>query len=262
MRNKIFWAALLLPALGLAQENPVADNAAAIADGQKLFVQSCAPCHGATGEGGQGQAEGMHAPDLTRGQFRAGKRDSDLFRVISEGVKGTLMPSFKSLGDEQIWRLVTFVRSLSKVSAPIEGDARAGETLFWGKGRCGNCHTMGHRGGNLGPDLSHGNRRNDAKVLTESILDPNADITPGYEVITVVTNDGRTITGVGRWLDNFSVRLMDSSGNEHSYLRSEIKSVKREFRSMMPADYGKMFSKSDVTNIVAYILTAQKANAQ
>ena len=260
------WAAVLLtPAVVCAQANvnPFAGKEEAIADGQKIFLQSCAPCHGKTGEGAQGQVEGMHPPDLTRGVFRAGKGDGDLFRVISEGVRGTVMPSFKSLGDEQIWRLVTFVRSLSTVNAPVKGDPAAGETLFWGKGECGNCHQMGTRGGRLGPDLSHRSGRNTADKLKESIVDPNADIVPGYAFITVVTRDNQTITGVERWMDNFSVRLIDQSGNERSFLRDEVKSVKREMKSMMPANYAKTFSDSDIDNLVAYILhTQNKANEQ
>jgi putative heme-binding domain-containing protein len=266
MRNEIWskmrWAAILLaPTFAGAQGNPFAGNAEAVEEGQKVFVQSCAPCHGTTGEGAQGQAEGMHPPDLTRGVFRAGKTDDDLFRVISEGVRGTVMPSFKSLGTEQIWRLVTFVRSLSAVTMTVKGDPTAGEALFWGKGGCGNCHQIGPRGGRMGPDLSHGSRRNTVEHLKESIVNPDADVEPGFGVITVVTRDGATVTGVERWYDNFSVRLIDASGTERSYLRDEVKSVKREMRSMMPAF--KTLSDSDVDNLVAYILHAQRrANAQ
>ena len=252
-----------LAALAFAQTNPFAGNPQAIADGQKLFLQSCAPCHGATGEGAQGQAEGMHPPDLTRGQFKAGRTDGDLFRVISEGVRGTLMPSFQSLGSDQIWRLVTFVRSLSAVSMSYTGDPAAGEKLFWGEAQCGQCHTLGSRGGRLGPDLSRGSRRNNADRIKQSIVDPNADITPGFAVVTVVTRDGQTITGVERWVDNFSVRLIDPSGNERSFLRDEIRSVKREMRSMMPGDYARKFSPAQIDDIVAYILKSQsKANMQ
>ena len=80
---KSAWVALsLAPALCCAQAvvNPFAGNAQAAVDGQKLFSVSCAPCHGKNGEGAQGQAEGMRPPDLTRGVFKAGRRDEDLFQ--------------------------------------------------------------------------------------------------------------------------------------------------------------------------------------
>jgi cytochrome c oxidase cbb3-type subunit 3 len=238
---------------GQALANPFAGNAQAAADGSKLFGQSCAPCHGRDGTGGQGQAEGMRPPDLTRGVFKAGKQDADLFRVISQGIRGTEMPSFSSLGNEQIWRLVTFVRTLSAVAPVLSGDPAAGEASFWGKGNCGGCHQIGLRGTRLGPDLTRGGRRSNAKYLKESIVDPNADITPGFAIITVETRDHQKISGLERWLDNFSARLLDQSGNERTFLRDEVISIDREMRSTMPDNYGKLFSASDVDNLVAYI---------
>ena len=262
-------ALLLAPALVNAQpptSNPFAGRPEAIEDGRKLFAVSCATCHGQNGEGAQAQAEGMRPPDLTRGQFKAGRQDEDLFRVVSEGVKGTEMPSFASLGPDQIWRLVTFVRSLSRVAPVIEGNPAAGEALFFGKGNCGKCHEMGGKGTRFGPDLARGGgfgRRGGGQNLKKAIVDPNDDITQGFAVITVVTKDNRKITGLQRWLDNFSTRLIDESGEERTFLRSEVLSVKREMRSLMPDNYGKLFTDSELTDIVAYIMkTRSEVNSR
>jgi cytochrome c oxidase cbb3-type subunit 3 len=263
---KLVWAALLLTPLGCfaqAGANPFGGNAQAAADGQKLFSVSCAPCHGKNGEGAQGQAEGMRPPDLTRGAFKAGRRDEDLFRVISDGVRGTEMPSFKSLGTDQIWRLVAFIRKLSAVAPVLNGNPAAGEALFWGKGDCGRCHQIGSRGNRLGPDLARGSRRSNAENLKKAIVDPNDDITPGYAIITVVTRDNKKISGLERWLDNFSARLVDESGNERTFLRDEVTSVTREMRSTMPDNYSKIFSDAELDDVVAYIVkTRSEANSQ
>jgi putative heme-binding domain-containing protein len=252
-----FW---LGPFIAAAQPvaNPFAGNPQAAADGEKVFLTSCATCHGKTGEGAEAQVEGLHPPDLTRGEFRAGKGDDDLFRVISEGVQGTLMPSFRSLGADQIWRLVVFVRSLSAVTPELKGNPENGETIFDGKGGCARCHQIDGRGGRLGPDLTRGGRRtNAADRLRKAIVDPNDDVTPGFAVITVVTRDGRKITGVERWLDNFSTRLMLESGEEQTFLREEVRSVTREMRSVMPGDYGKKLSETEIDDLVAYIQRIQ-----
>ncbi|MGD1094378.1 MAG: c-type cytochrome [Bryobacteraceae bacterium] len=262
--SKSAWILLCLaPGMCFGQvANPFAGNAQAAEDGKKLFSLSCASCHGRDGAGAQGQAEGMRPADLTRGVFKAGKRDEDLFRVISDGVKGTEMPSFVSLGTDQIWRLVVFVRTLSVVTPVLNGDPAAGETLFWGKGNCGSCHAIGSRGAKLGPDLSRGRRLN-VEALKKAIVDPNSNITPGYEIITVVTRDNKKISGLERWLDNFSARLVDEAGNEHSYLRDEVISIQREMRSTMPDNYGKAFSEAEINNLVAYIVKARsEANSQ
>jgi putative heme-binding domain-containing protein len=149
---------------------------------------------------------------------------------------------------------VSFVRSLSRAVGNPAGNAAAGEALFWGKGDCGRCHAVGSRGGNLAPDLTRGGRRGTPQRLRTAIVAPDAEITPGYEVVIIVTRDGKTISGLARFLDNFSVRIIDSSGNERTYLRDELVSLRREMRSLMPGDYGKLFSSAEVDDLVAYIL--------
>lgn len=233
--------------------DPFAGNAQAAEAGGKLFAMSCAPCHGRNGEGGQSQAEGVRPPDLTRGVFQAGNRDEDLFGVISKGIAAGGMPSFGTLGAEDIWRLVTFIRTLARSGAAVIGDAAAGEALFWGKGNCGQCHAIGARGTDLGPDLTHGGRRSTPQRLKHAIVAPEDEITPGYEMVTVVLLNGKTVSGLPRYFDDFSARITDASGEEHTYLRSEVVSMRRELRSIMPDNYRKMFSDSDLNNLVAYI---------
>jgi putative heme-binding domain-containing protein len=229
-------------------------DAQAVQAGRKLFLVSCAPCHGSSGEGGQGQLQGVRVPDLTRGTFKAGTRDEDLFRVIAKGVSASGMPSFEPLGPDQIWRLVAFVRSLSRSDDSTGGNADAGEALFWGKGDCGRCHAIGSRGTSLGPDLTRRGRRSTTERLRTSIVAPDDEITPGYEVVTILTRDQKTVQGLARFFDNFSARVIDSSGNERTYLRDEVVSMRREMRSIMPGNYGEIFSRSELDDLVAYIV--------
>ena len=173
------------------------------------------------------------------------------------------MPSFKSLGADQIWRLVVFVRTLSVITPVLNGNPAVGESLFWGKGNCGQCHQIGSRGGRFGPDLARAGRRSTADKIKKSIVDPNDDITPGFAVVTVVTRDGKKITGLERWFDNFSVRLVDKSGSEQTFLRDEVTSVSREMRSLMPDNYGKVLSETELNDLVAYIVKIRsEANSQ
>ncbi len=118
------------------------------------------------------------------------------------------MPSFAPLGTENIWRLVAFVRTLAPVRGAVSGHAAAGEALFWVKGDCGRCHAIGSRGSNLGPDLTRGGRRNTAeRTLGVRIAAPDEEIAPGYEMVVIVTRDGKTVTGLSRFYDDFSARM-------------------------------------------------------
>ena len=55
--------------------------------GVRLFAENCAACHGTFGEGGSG-------PDLTNILWQSEVSDSDLDRIIGNGVRGTTMPAF------------------------------------------------------------------------------------------------------------------------------------------------------------------------
>ena len=90
--------------------NPLAGRAEAAAAGRQLYDGTCQSCHGPAGQGDRG-------PALDTGRFAHGTQDGDLFHVIRAGVSGTQMPPFAALTDEQIWQLVTYLRSLTS-SAP------------------------------------------------------------------------------------------------------------------------------------------------
>ena len=101
--------------------NPLSGEADAISSGSTLFIANCAMCHGETGDA-DGPASSALDPKparLSDAETIRDLSDAYLFWRISEG--GTMnpfnsaMPAWKGIyGEEQIWQLVTFIRSLSK----------------------------------------------------------------------------------------------------------------------------------------------------
>jgi len=61
------------------------------------------------------------------------------------------------------------------------GDPAAGEAVFAAQG-CGGCHTFSAAGtsASVGPDLDEALQGQDPEVVSESIVDPNKEITSGY----------------------------------------------------------------------------------
>ncbi len=117
----------------------VPDSAESRKNGKELFfgkVANCVNCHGLAGKGNGAQTEEVGknlrtgelypAPglyddwdqpikprDLTRGIYRGGRRPIDLYRRLTQGIKGTPMPGApKTLKPEQIWDLVNYVLSI------------------------------------------------------------------------------------------------------------------------------------------------------
>ena len=234
----------------------MAANPAAVAEGLKTYNQTCQPCHGAGGLGDRG-------PALTTTAFAHGNDDADVFHSIRAGVPGTQMPPFRGLSDEQVWQLVSYIRSLQR-AAPVErasareadppaGDAAAGEQLFAGKAACATCHEVNARGGITGPDLSNAGRLSAAQ-LRETIVNPNS----GRSAVTVIVSvrDGAEIRGVRRNEDTFSLQLVDACRACCTCsTRRTLASVRVENRSLMPADYATRLSQDDINNIVAFLRT-------
>ena len=97
--------------------------------------------------------------------FTGGDQDADLFRVISNGVPGTEMTAYgERLSPDNIWRIVAFIRSTSGSESKLAGDSSHGDALFWGKGACGNCHAVGTRGNQIGPDLTRIGRQRPVSI--------------------------------------------------------------------------------------------------
>jgi len=112
---------------------------------------------------------------------------------------------------------------------------------------------IGARGSGLGPDLTRAGRQRSLAYLRESVVAPDADITPGYATITVVTRDGKKIIGVEKGFDNFSARLIDLSGHYYSFNKDDVTSIQREYRSVMPSSYGRLFSERELEDLVAFL---------
>ncbi len=260
MRIDTVWPDCYLPSvlrLGVLLITGVcfAQQAAEVELGRAIFRIYCSACHGIRAQGGRG-------PDLTRGVFASGEQDEDLVHTILNGVPGTEMSGFEgAFSEENVRRIVAFIRSVNRHdSGPVPGDAARGEVLFWGKGQCGQCHRVGGKGTHLGPDLTGIGRRRSVAYLRESVVSPNADITPGYATVRAVTKTGKPITGIEKGFDNFTAQLIDLQGKFYSFEKDELASVVREERSLMPDNYGALFSETEITDLVAYLANLRRTD--
>jgi high-affinity iron transporter len=80
--------------------------------GRELFLQHCAICHGERADGqGRRRNLSMPAADFTSPAWRARMSPRRTFYVIREGIRGTPMPAWKVLNEDETWDLVVYVLS-------------------------------------------------------------------------------------------------------------------------------------------------------
>jgi putative heme-binding domain-containing protein len=233
--------------------------------GESLFRIHCAPCHGPDGAGGRG-------PNLAVLKLPRAPDDDALSSVISLGIPGTQMPGTRMTADENR-QLVAYIRALGRSEAePIQGDRALGERLFWSKGNCGQCHTVGPRGGRLGPDLTEIGTRRGAEHLRMSLLEPEAQVLETFAVyrrviympdnflqVRVVTRDGSRITGVRVNEDTFTIQIRDFSDRLYSFRKEELRELREDWgRSPMPS-YRDVLSESEVRDVIAYLISLKGA---
>ncbi|HWH76250.1 MAG TPA: cytochrome c/FTR1 family iron permease, partial [Candidatus Binatus sp.] len=100
----------------------------ALADGQKIYAENCAQCHGATGKGDGSGRESMNPKTPLPANFTDPERIGGLspfkaFNTASFGVEGTAMASFAALSEDQRWQVAFYVFSLRFSSEEVKAGA-------------------------------------------------------------------------------------------------------------------------------------------
>jgi putative heme-binding domain-containing protein len=231
--------------------------------GERLFQTDCAGCHGPRGEGGVG-------PPLAVPRLRRAGDGAALLKLIEHGIEATEMPPARRTPPE-IAALVAWVSKLSaQPPEKVPGDARRGAQLYAGKGGCATCHSIGGRGGALGPDLTDIGLRRGASHLRAALVQPEATVPRSFSSyrpdvslsqnflqVRVVTTAGLEVTGVRVNEDTFSIQVRDATNRVRSFWKEELRELHKDWgRSPMPS-YAQALSPVELDDLVAF-LTAQR----
>jgi cytochrome c oxidase cbb3-type subunit I/II len=137
--------------------------------GRDVYVDHCAGCHGARGDGA-GRAATFLSPlprDFTAGVFKFRSTpsgslptDGDLFRTITRGVRWTAMPTWHEVPDKARLAVVAYIKTLStrwtedavEPPIPMPAPPRATPELLargkalYAQAKCAECHGESGRG--------------------------------------------------------------------------------------------------------------------
>ncbi len=132
--------------------------------GEKIYAKRCLQCHGEEGDGLGPAAERLNPPprDFTLGLFKFVTtafdaelpNDGDLFRMVSDGMRGTAMPGWSDILSEQdMWDVITYIKTFAELEGEPEKQIdygtqvksspesiETGKKLFHADDRCSECH--------------------------------------------------------------------------------------------------------------------------
>lgn len=84
--------------------------------GRVLFKRKCALCHGERADGNGVRSKGLSAKpaNFTSPEWRANTTPVHVFQVLNEGKRGTSMPAWPTLSDDQKWDVIAYVLSVAE----------------------------------------------------------------------------------------------------------------------------------------------------
>jgi len=168
--------------------------------GEQLFTQKCGSCHALTGAGTN--AEVGPNLDLAFQASRSAGMDQDTIEGVVEAQienprpaspedTAVYMPANLVEGDE-LRDVAAYVASVAGVEG-IEPPEFIAPEFF--ATNCGGCHTLSQAGttGTTGPNLDEVLGGQSPDQISESIVNPNGVITPGFNAGVMPQNYGETL---------------------------------------------------------------------
>ena len=103
------------------QKNPFESNSENFIKGESLYQWTAEPnpckiCHGPVGNGMGMMAQGLSPMprNFTCSQTMKEISDGQMFWIIKNGSPGTGMPAYKFLSNDEIWKLILYIRHFEK----------------------------------------------------------------------------------------------------------------------------------------------------
>ncbi|HEX4149873.1 MAG TPA: HEAT repeat domain-containing protein, partial [Pirellulales bacterium] len=178
-------------------------------------------------------------------QIRAARRDM----LLAYSDKRIREQAKKVLGTEKISRRADVIAQY-QAALSLHGDPARGQQLF--ERECSQCHRLGARGHEVGPNLATILHRSPNQLLI-NILDPNREAPPNFIQFTVVLNDGRVTTGIIDSETPTSITLKRAENIQETILRQDIEQLSSTGLSLMPEGVEKKLDRQGLADLLAFL---------
>jgi putative heme-binding domain-containing protein len=136
-------------------------------------------------------------------------------------------------------------------------DFDRGRALFAAT-NCFACHRYDNEGGAVGPDLTQLAGRFSAREILESVVEPSKVISDQYQAVTIVTEDGKAVTGRIVNLSNNNLMVSTNMLDPGSLTTVDarlVDSITPSKVSMMPEGLLNVLNEDEVRDLIAYLLS-------
>lgn len=203
----------------------------------------------------------MTKPDTTLALLEAIQKQELGFGDLSLDQRQTLVNHPRQRIREQAQKLMDTVGSainsarrevIDQYSAAAHstGDVALGKTLF--TKNCAVCHKHSGEGQEVGPDLT-GMAVHPKEELLTHILDPSRGVEGNFRRYTLLTVDGKVLTGMLAAESLSSVDLIDAEGKKQSVSREDIEQLTSSNKSVMPEGMEQQLNLDQMTDLLEFL---------
>ncbi len=132
----------------------------------------------------------------------------------------------------------------------LKGDPGKGKAVF--KQVCSTCHRLEGVGESIGADLAAIRDRGLEAVLL-NILDPNREVKPQFVTYSLVTESGRSLTGMIAAETANSLTIRRNDGTSETVLRVNVAELRSTGLSFMPEGLEKQVDLQGMADLLAYL---------
>ena len=123
------------------------------------------------------------------------------------------------------------------------------------------CHRIGNEGVDFGPGLAEIGSKLGKEALYESIIEPNAGVSMGFETTQLTMKDGSAAIGIVRSETADELVLAMPRGIQLTYKKAGIAKREKHPYSMMPSGLQQTLTEQDLVDLVEYLSTLKPTQA-
>jgi len=131
------------------------------------------------------------------------------------------------------------------------GDAEKGALIF--EQACVMCHQIDRHGAVVGPQLDGVGSRG-AERLIEDVMDPHRNVDKSFQMTRLIYANGDVEGGLLAREEDGQLFLIQSNGEEKPVQRSLVASIEPTARSLMPDNFGELFTDKQWADLLAFLL--------
>lgn len=132
----------------------------------------------------------------------------------------------------------------------LASDPHRGREVF--QKNCSTCHRIAGIGVDVAPDIADSRVKKPEQLLVD-ILQPNRAIDANFVNYVVITNDGRSLTGIITADTSSSLTLKQPENKMITLLRQDIDELRSTGVSLMPEGLEKNIDKQQMADLISFI---------